>query len=121
MDFLTNLLASEQVQTALIGIVGLVLTVIINRAAGAFTAATGLEIEKKHREALHEAIITSVESGIRHGAGEAEATLRAHVMAHLRRSVPDALKALTPGDGVIDQLIDRYAAQAIDRLGGQRR
>lgn len=120
MDFLTNLLASEQVQTALIGIIGLVLTVIINRAAGAFTAATGLEIEAKHRAALHEAIITSVQSAMQHGVAEAGETMKAHVMTHLRRSVPDALKALTPGDGVIDRLIDRYAAEAMARLGGGR-
>lgn len=117
MDFFSNLLASEQVQTAIITIIGLCLTFIVNRAAGAFTAATGIQIEKGHREALHEAIITSVESGMRYGPDVGFGTLKAHVVAHLRESVPDALKALTPGDGVLDRLIERYTREALASLG----
>lgn len=119
MDFLTGLLASDQVQTALLSIFGILLTLIINRAAGAFTAATGIAIEAKHREALHEAIQTAVESALRNGPAEAFGTLRAQVIAHLKESVPDALKALTPGDGVLDRLIERYAAEAIGKLAAE--
>ncbi|WP_108482247.1 hypothetical protein [Oceaniglobus ichthyenteri] len=117
MDIITGLLASEQVQTAIIALIGLALTIIVNRASAAFTLATGIQIEARHREALHEAIISGVESAMRHGPNEAFGTLRAHVVQHLRESVPDALKALTPGDGVIDRLIERYAAEAFAKIG----
>ena len=117
MDFLTVLLASEQVQTAIITVIGLVLTFIINRAAGAFTAATGIQIEASHRDALHEAIRSAVESALRHNAKTGFSTMKAHVVQHLRESVPDELKALTPGDGVIDRLIDRYVGEALNRMG----
>jgi len=117
MDFLNTLLASEQVQTAIMGIVALILTVIINRAAAAFTLATGVQIEARHREALHEAIKSGVESAIKHGPKVAVGTMRAHVVQHLKESVPGALTALTPGDGVIDRLIERYTREALSRFG----
>ena len=120
MDFLTGLLASEQVQTGIITIFGLVLTFIINRATGAFTAATGIRIEQAHQDSLHKAIITGVESGMRHGAKVGSDTFKVHVFQHLRESVPDALKALTPGDGVIDRLIDRYVVEALNKFGEPR-
>jgi hypothetical protein len=117
MDFLTALVSNVDVQTAIISILGLVLTFIINRAAAAFTMATGLQIQAKHREVLHEAIITAVESGIKLGPKEGMETLQAHVMLHLRQSVPDAMKALAPSNSVINRLIERYAREALVKLG----
>ncbi len=117
MEFLTNLLASEQVQTAILTVLGLALTFIANRAAGAFTAATGIRIEEKHQRALHEAIMTGVESAMVYGPEAGLGTFKAHVVAHLKTSVPDALKALTPGDGVLDRLIERYSREALAKLG----
>ena len=117
MDFLTGLLASEQVQTAILAVFGLVLTFVINRAAAAFTLVTGIRIEAQHREALHEAIKSAVESGMYHGPKMAAETMKVHVIQHLRESVPDAMKALTPGDGVLDRLIDRYVVEALNKLG----
>lgn len=117
MDFLNQLFASADVQAVIITIIGLLLTIIVNRAAGAFTAATGLQIEARHREALHEAIMTAVESGLQHGPDVGFGTLRTHVVAHLQESVPDALTALTPGDGVLDRLIERYSSEVFAKLG----
>jgi hypothetical protein len=117
MDFLTNLLSSVEVQDAIISVLGIFLTFIISRAAAAFTMATGLQIEAKHREVLHEAIITAVESGMKLGPEVGMETLRAHVFHHLRQSVPQALTALTPGDGVLDRLIERYAREALAKFG----
>ena len=54
MDFLSQLFASADLQAVILSIIGLVLTFILNRAAGAFAAATGIQIEAKHREALHQ-------------------------------------------------------------------
>ena len=116
MDVLNGLLASDEVQTAILGVVGLVLTVIINRAAGAFTLATGISVEKAHRDALHEAIKSGVESALRHGPKVAAATVQAHVIQHLKESVPDAMNALLPGETVIKRLIERYTLEALGRL-----
>lgn len=116
MDFLTQLFASADVQAVIITIIGLLLTIIVNRASGAFTAATGMQIEARHREALHEAIMTAVESGMKYGPDVGFDTLKSHVVAYLHSSVPDALKALTPGDGVLDRLIERYSREALARL-----
>ena len=54
MEFLSQLFASADLQAVIVGIIGMLLTYILNRAAGAFTAATGIQIEAKHREALHQ-------------------------------------------------------------------
>lgn len=117
MDFLTQLLASAQVQDLILAIVGFALTLIISRAAAAFTAATGIRIEQAHQDSLHRAIKSAVESAIFHGPDVAVGTLKAHVVQHLRESVPDALTALTPGDGVLDRLIERYAREALNKIG----
>lgn len=117
MDFLSNLFASPDVQGVIITVIGLILTFILNRAVGAFTAATGIQIEAKHREALHQAIMTAVESGLKNGPDVGLDYLKANTLDYLKRSVPDALTALTPGDGVLDQLIERYAREAMGKLG----
>ena len=117
MDILQQLLGSAQVQDLLMTLIGLVLTFIIGRAAAAFTLATGIRIEQAHQESLHRAIKTAVESAIFHGPEVALGTLKAHVVQHLRESVPDALKALVPGDGVLDRLIERYAREAMSKIG----
>ena len=117
MDFIQGLLASEQVQTGILTILGLILTFIANRAAGMFQAYTGIRIEQAHQDSLHKAIMTGVESAMRYGPQAGFDTIKAHVIAHLKQSVPDALKALTPGDGVLDNLIDRYARAALAKLG----
>lgn len=117
MDFLAQLVGSADVQAVVITIIGLILTFILNRAAGAFAVATGIQIEARHREALHQAIMTSVESGMKYGPDVGFDTLRSHVVNYLHESVPDALIALTPGDGVLDRLIERYAREAISKLG----
>lgn len=119
MDFLTSLLASPELIGGVVALVGLALTLVINRAAGAFQAATGIAIEREHRDALHEAIMTAVESAMKHGPDVAFDTLRAHVVQHLRESVPDALTALTPGDTVLDRLIERYSLEVINKLAAE--
>jgi len=117
MDFLSQLFASADLQAVIVGIIGMLLTFILNHAAGAFAAAIGIQIEAKHREALHQAIMTSVESGMKYGPDVGLDTLKAHVVVYLQESVPDALTALTPGDGVLDRLIERYAREALAKLG----
>ena len=71
----------------------------------------------RQREALHEAIQSGVASAYKFGPDVAMATVKAHVIQYLRESVPGALKALTPGDGVLDTLIERYALAILNKYG----
>ena len=124
MDFIQAFFADAGVQEAIIALVGIALTIIANRAAGAFTAATGIRIEEKHMRVLHEGVRTSVEATVRHGVDIGLENLRDHVVTHLRRSAPDALRALLPDflekivpDTVLDNLIERYRGEAVQKLG----
>lgn len=114
MDFLQTILASEE----FLGVLSLLLTAIIGVAARQFTAYTGIKIEKRHREALHEALMTGAKSAVIHRPGEAWGTLTAHAIAHARESVPDAVKALVPGkEGALDRIAERYVRDALKRVG----
>lgn len=117
MDYLRQLLALPELQSLILAVIGLVVTLILNRAADAFRRLTGIQIEARHREALHEAIKSGVASAIFHGPDVALGTLKTHVVQHVRESVPDALKALTPGDGTLDRLVERYAREALNKIG----
>lgn len=117
MDLIKLLLDNAELQTAVLSLFGVFLTYAIARVAAAFTALTGIQIEARQREALHEAIQSGVASAYQFGPEVALGTVKAHVMQHLRESVPGALKALTPGDGVLDRLIERYALEIINKYG----
>ena len=98
-------------------LLGLLLTIIIGIAARQLTAFTGVEIEKRHREALHEALMSGVMSALKHGPQVGMGTIKAHAIAHARQSVPDAMRALVPGETVLDDIAERYAREALARLG----
>lgn len=117
MDLIKALLGNAELQTAILSLFGLFLTYVIARVAAAFTALTGIQIEARQREALHEAIQSGVASAYKFGPDVAMATVKAHVIQYLRESVPGALKALTPGDGVLDTLIERYALAILNKYG----
>ncbi|ETX26500.1 hypothetical protein [Roseivivax isoporae] len=110
----------EGILTALephiVELLGLVLTIIIGIAARQLSAWTGIEIEKRHREALHEALMSGAMSAIKHGPDVGIDTLKAHAIAHARQSVPQAVKALVPGDGVLDAIAERYVRDMLRKL-----
>lgn len=97
-DVVTALLA--EVLPVLLELAGLVLAAALARAAVWAQRRFGIEIEAQHRAALHRAILTGLESAIAAGAtgGTARTAL---AIAHARASVPDAIRALKPGDGVL--------------------
>jgi len=116
VDFLTDLLTNEALQTAILALLGAALTFILNRASGAFQAATGVRIEEKHMRALHSAILTGVQSGMTDGVGAGADTVKASAIAYAKRSVPDAIRALVPGDTVLDRIAERYVMEQMRRL-----
>ena len=85
------------------------------------------KIERSRQEDFHSAVRTGV-AGI---IGEIERTMtpdgqivvtpsiRERVMDHARRSVPDAIAALSPAPDVIDHLLIRFAQeQVVSRIRG---
>lgn len=105
------------IEPYMIEALGLFLTVIISIISRQLYAWTGLEIEKRHREALHEALMSGAMSAIKYGPGEALGTLKAHAIAHARQSTPQAVAALIPGDTVLDRIAERYVRDALNKLG----
>ena len=101
----------------LMELLALILTAALVLASRQITAWTGVQIEAKHREALHEAVMSGVESAITHGAEIGADTFKAHVLAHVRASVPDAMKALKPLPDVLTRIIERKTMEALARAG----
>lgn len=92
----------------LVSAFGVVVSALLAIATRQLTKWTGIEIEAKHRQALHEAIVSGVHSAVKHGIETGSGTFYAHVMAHVRESVPDAYKTLVRSEGVVRNIIDRY-------------
>jgi len=119
LDFLNQLLSDEAFIGGVVSIVGTIVSLAAAWAAATFKKKTGIEIDEKHLRAFHEAIKTGVESAMRHDVNASVSTVRAHVVQHLKESVPEALTRLTPGDGVIDRLIERYSVQMLNKLAAE--
>lgn len=119
MEFLTSLLADAGLQEALLGVFGILLTIIIKRGAAAITAATGSAVEREAREALHSAIKSGIEAALAGGPEAGLEQIKAHAILHAQQSVPDAIEVLVPGDGVLDRLALRYYREAMERFGVQ--
>lgn len=66
----------------------------------------GIEIEAKHREALHSAIMSGIESALRRNVPAPD--IPAVATAYVKRSVPDAVKRLRAGDDVLHDLVEAY-------------
>ena len=96
---------------------GLILTIVIAWAAAQLRAWTGIEISAKHRIALHEAVMSGVLSASKHGMVTGSETFKAHVLAHVRASVPDALAYLKPLPPVLQNIIERKAQEALAKIG----
>jgi hypothetical protein len=68
-----------------------------------FRRWTGIQIEERHRQALHSAVRTAVVALTDRGLAGND--LIEGVKDYLHQSVPDALAYLVPGDGVLSTLI----------------
>ncbi|WP_101342259.1 hypothetical protein [Cereibacter azotoformans] len=105
-DLLTALTPS------LLDLAGVVLTALIGFATVRFQRWIGIQIEARHREALHSAIMTAARLAMaRNMAPDAAA---AFVSRYVRNSVPDALKQLAPPAVTLDALIQSGLAEAAE-------
>ncbi|ABA81367.1 hypothetical protein GQF56_15540 [Rhodobacter sphaeroides] len=96
-DLLTALTPS------LLDLAGVALTALIGLATVRFQRWTGIQIEVRHREALHSAIMTAARVAVAQGLTREVAT--EFVAAYARSSVPDALKRLSPSSETMDALV----------------
>jgi len=99
----------------LLEILSMIITAAISMAALYLRRWTGIEIEARHREALHSAIMSGVESALQHGPGKAADQLVDEAVAYARKSVPDAIARLAPDNVILRRLADRYVRTALER------
>lgn len=92
-------------------ICGVLITAIIGWAATRFSAATGVNIDAHHRDALHQAIVSGVAAAMDEGlvAGADETYNR--VLSHARRSVPDAIAHFGASEDVLRTIATRYTGE----------
>ena len=97
----------------LLELLAAILTLIIGWLAAQARARWGIEIEARHREALHSALMTGVRHALARGIDERDAMAKAAV-EYVRTSVPDALRALKPGQ---QQLVEMAEAKLVGWRG----
>mgnify|MGYP007078755858 CR=1 FL=1 len=75
------------------------ITAIIGAGAWQFRRWTGREIEARHREALHSALMTGARIALQRGLKPQAAVDMA--IGYARTSVPDAIRELDPNEAVL--------------------
>ena len=100
LDILNTLIAPYVADIA-----GAVATALIGYLVALVKARFGIEIEARHREALHSAMTTGMLLALsRLGVGASKTALTTAAVEYAKASVPDALKKLAPSDGVLADL-----------------
>lgn len=83
-------------------ITGIAATAAITAASGYAMRKWGIEIQAKHRDALHSALMTGVNAAL--GKGITGNAAVSAAIDYARQSVPDAIKNLKPTANVLSQL-----------------
>ncbi len=97
---------------SLLDLAGVALTALIGFATFRFQRWTGVQIEARHREALHSAIMTAARLAVARKLAPDAAT--EFVSSYVRESVPDAMKQLAPPADTLDALVRSRLAQAAE-------
>ncbi|WP_240540184.1 hypothetical protein [Paracoccus sp. pheM1] len=110
LDVLTTAAAPH-----LMELIGLAITAIIGWGVRQASKRWGIEVEAKHREALHWALFTGAQLALeRRLTGKAALDL---ILAYARRSVPDAIINLQPTPEVLTDLakakLEQVAAEKV--------
>lgn len=117
------------------GVVSVVLAglgYLLIRIEGFIKRRTGIEIEAIHRSALHSALNSGARVALmklaqRYGVGDPAAlsadqraeidNLKTIVRDYVKKSVPDALRALRPDDaGLAEELVEAAIAKALSEI-----
>jgi len=100
MEHLINLYTA--ILPTLLQVIASVLGLLLIWVTGTLKTRWGIEIEARHREALHSAIMSGILSALTKGLSGTDAVTDA--LAYARKSVPDAINALSPSPDVLDDL-----------------
>lgn len=106
----------DALEPYILEILGIIITAAIAFIAAQVKRWTGIEIEAKHRDALHSAVMSGVESALQKGVGPASDQLVEEAIAYAKASVPDAIAKLAPDNFILRRLAERYVRKALDRL-----
>ncbi|WP_288951428.1 hypothetical protein [uncultured Paracoccus sp.] len=99
----------------LLELVSLAITAIIGWAAAAARRKWGIEIEARHREALHWALTTAAQLAVKNQlTGKQALDL---MLEYVRRSVPDAIGNLRPSAEVLTDLAQAKLEQVVAERG----
>lgn len=107
-DLLTAILAA--VKPYLLELIGIALTILIGQITLYAKRKWGIDIEARHREALHAALTTGAQMAL-----DRKLTTQAAInlaVGYAQRSVPDAIKALKPATEVLENLARAKIAAA---------
>lgn len=99
--FLTEI--SAVTMPALVSLFGTILTIVISRAATVAKSRWGIEIEARHREALHSALMSGVQAAL--GAGLTGRAVITAATQYAAESVPDAIRALPQATSAVMESI----------------
>ncbi len=102
---------SADLLPVILQLIGVVLAALIARAANTARARWGIEIEARHREALHSALMSGITSALSKGLAPRAAVDAA--VSYTFRSVPDAIAALDPSPDVLSNLAEAKLRQAL--------
>ncbi|KUP91808.1 hypothetical protein [Tritonibacter horizontis] len=105
----------QELTPVLLSGLSLLLSALIATAAQTAKQRWGLDIEARHREALHAALISGVKAAIERGPEEAAEVLIREAVDHAKASVPDAIQRLAPGEHVLDTLARSKLAGVVAR------
>lgn len=106
----------EQLQPVMLEAISVVLMAAIVYVTNLVRKKTGLEIEARHREALHSALMTGVQSAIKDGPQAAKSQIIEEAVAYARFSVPKAIAQLGPDNFLLRKIAERYANQVMVKI-----
>lgn len=95
-------------------LVGLALAAWLARVSTFAKARWGIEIEARHREALHSALMTGIKAAVQRGL-TGHAAMDAAI-SYAGKSVPDAIEALGPSGEVLVSLAESKLREAFPAL-----
>lgn len=99
----------------LLELIALALTLLIGWVAMRFTALTGIEIQARHRDALHSALMTGARAALSRGLPMQQAV--EYAVGYAQSSVPGAIAKLRPPEPVMQQLARAKLQEASGRAG----
>lgn len=110
MNFVISAFAAA-VLPSLVEIASLALMAWLVRFSAFAKERWGVEIEAKHREALHSAILSGILAAVSRGLSGEQAVQAA--VAHAAESVPDAIAALNPTTQVLVNIATAKLKEAL--------